>query len=151
MVLAAQTLDRMVGNIASTSAQHAGSHHDIAVNLEEISKIAKESGAGAERSTSALQQYAGISAELNALTISFRRKPEEWGESSKTTVPQRLERDGATEKSDRATRSSNVLALAAPPEPRRGVAKIHARLLTPETEPESQLRVPSTASAGRPA
>ena len=151
VVLAAQTLDRMVGTIASTSAQHAGSHHDIAANLEEISKIAKESGTGAERSANALQLYAGISAELNALTISFRRKPEEHRESSKTAVSQRLERDGATEKSDRAARSSNVLALAAPPAPRRGVAKIHARLLTPETEPESQLRAPSTASAGRPA
>ena len=150
VVLAAHTLDRMVANIASAS-QHAGSHHDIAADLKEISKIAKESGAGAERSTGTLEQYAGISAELIALTSSVRRRPEKQGESSNTTVLQRLERNGVTEKNGRATRSSNLLALAAPPAPRRGVAKIHARLLTPETEPESQLRAPSTASAGRPA
>jgi methyl-accepting chemotaxis protein len=153
VILASQTLDGLVGNIASTSAQQSASNHDIAANLEEISKIAKESAAGAERSSSAMELYAGIAAELNALTNRSRASSEEQKEEVKQfALSQRLEHDDPTEKSDRAKRrSSNVLALAAPPAPRRGVAKIHARLLTPETEPESQLRAPSTESASRPA
>jgi methyl-accepting chemotaxis protein len=153
VILASQALDVMVGHIASTSAQHSGSHYDIAANLEEISKIAKESAAGAERSSSAMELYAGIAAELNALTNGFRELSEgQKEEVKKAATLQPLEQSDLTERSDRAKRrSSNVLALAAPLALRRGVAKIHARLLTPETEPESQLRDPSTASASRPA
>jgi hypothetical protein len=105
-------------------------------------------------SASALKNLAGIAGELQLTISRFCAAPiestgleaiEPWLLVERKRLIEPDTGDGGR------GHAAKGLALAAPAGPRPGVARIHARLLTPETDSEFQRPVPSTASAGRPA
>ncbi len=148
VIVASQELGGIVTHIAAAASQQTGSHDQVAASLEQISKITSESAEGAQRSASAVAELVGLAAELQKLVNRFRSKrASSDAEPAKSAAVREWTRKSDPEKSDRG-RGTNGLALAAGAGSRPGVAKIHARLLTPETDAEPQRRVPSASSAG---
>ena len=148
-VAASQELGAMVAQIATAAAQQNSSHDSLAAGMEQISAIIRESAESTQRSDTATAELLGLAAELKKLTNRIQlgreqdnRRPDEspeWGWIRRIDEKKgRSERETAT----------NGLALAAQNPLRPGVAKIHARLLTPASDEESQRRVPSASSAG---
>jgi len=153
VIVASQELSGMVTLIATSAAQQTSSNDHVAASLEQISKISRASVEGGQRTDNAVAQLAALAAELQRLSDRFRSKPEKLnGTAAESAAAWGLLRGDVAER-DRGgnTPAASGLALAARAGSRPGVAKIHARLLTPETDSESQPRVPSTASAGTPA
>ena len=153
-IVLSQVLGDSLSHIAKLTAGQTGSDDQIAVSLEHMSNTAKNSAARVDGSASALKNLAGIAGELQLTISSFCAAPLE---STRPEAPERalvLERKRLIEPDTGdggRGHAAKGLALAAPAGPRPGVARIHARLLTPETDSEFQRPVPSTASAGRPA
>jgi methyl-accepting chemotaxis protein len=152
VILASQTLKGMLTQIVATAAREKDSDVSRAALPEQISKTAKESAAGAEQVTTTAKDLVAVADELKCLVKRYRLRAERQREIKDTVaVPGGL-RDRFSEKSDRESRHlTRGLALAPPPQIRYAVAKIHARLLTPETDQASQLPAPSNVSAERPA
>jgi len=153
VIVASQELSGMVTLIATSATRQTSSNDHVAASLEQISKIGRESVEGAQRTDNAVAELATLAAELQKLSGRFQSKPEKLnGTAAESATAWGLLRGDVAER-DRGgnTPAASGLALAARPGSRPGVAKIHARLLTPETDSESQPRVPSTASAGTPA
>jgi uncharacterized phage infection (PIP) family protein YhgE len=151
VIASSQELHGMVTHIATAVTQQTSSHDTVAAGLEQISKISSNSAEGAQRSAAAVAELTGLASELQKLVSRFRSKregsiaePEKsvavWGWRKKTD-PDKINR----------VRATNGLALAVRNGPRPGVAKIHARLLTPTNDAESPRPVPSASSAGTPA
>ena len=152
ILVASQSLDSTVSQIAAGAAAQVGKHEHITATLEHLSKIAKESGDSVAKIMGAAPDLSIISAEL--LNLENRI----WGEGSaqhdakshhlESGIAQahRRTRDPRNEHETRFT--SNELALTPRLESRPGVAKIHARLLSPEEMPKPQRRAPSTLSSG---
>jgi len=155
VIVASQELGGMVTHIATAATQQTSSSDHVASALEQISKITSESAESAQRSASAVAELVGLAAELQKLVNRFRsRRASSDAEPAKSAAVRDKIRDtirtSDPAKSDRG-RVINGLALAARAGSRPGVAKIHARLLTPEADAELQRRVPSTSSARTPA
>ena len=148
VIVASQELGGMVTHIATAAARQTSSNDNVAAALEQISKITTDSAEGAQRSASAVSELAGLAAELQALVKRFRSKRAGSDvESAKSAALPDGMRKSDLEKVDRRRRT-NGLALEVRTGSPPGVAKIHARLLTPESDSESQRRVPSASSAG---
>ena len=153
VIVASQELGGMVTLIATSATQQTSSNDHVAAGLEQISKISRASVEGGQRTDNAVAQLAALAAELQRLSDRFRSKPEKLnGTAAESAAAWGLMRGDVAER-DRGgnTPAASGLALAVRPGSRPGVAKIHARLLTPASDSESQPRVPSTASAGTPA
>ena len=153
VIVASRELGGMVTLIATSATQQTRSNDHVAASLEQISKIGRASVEGAQRTDNAVAELAALAAELQKLSDRFRSKPEKLnGKATESAAAWGLMRRDVAERDNRGNApAANGLALAARPGSRPGVAKIHARLLTPATDSESQPRVPSTASAGTPA
>lgn len=153
VIVASQELGGMVTLIAASATRQTSSNYHVAASLEQISKIGSASVEGAQRTDNAVAELTALAAELQKLSDRFQSKPEKLnGKATESAAAWGLMRRDVAERDDGGNaRPANGLALAARPGSRPGVAKIHARLLTPETDSESQPRVPSTASAGTPA
>jgi methyl-accepting chemotaxis protein len=147
---ASQELGGMLTHIAMAATQQTISNDHIAAGLKQISRITSESAEGAQRSATAVADLAGITSELQTLMKRFRTKSEiDDGEAEESVLVPDWMRGSSGEKSAHGrAHGTNGLALAARAGSRPGVAKIHARLLTPESDAESQRRVPSASSAG---
>jgi methyl-accepting chemotaxis protein len=154
ILTASQSLDGMVSQIATAAPVEFGKHDQITASLTEILEIARESAERTAQITGAISELAIISAELQTMESCIWQE----GGAHRDAKPSRLEsgiagerqkiRDDA-KKNEREPRfTANGLVLTPRLEPRRGVAKIHARLLTPEEMSESQRRDPSTLSSG---
>ncbi len=147
---ASQELGAMVAEIAIAVAQQSSSHDSLGAGMEQISTIIRESAESTQRSDTAAAELAGLAAELKKLTNRFQLEREQGnrraGESAEWGWIRRIdERKGGGSEKKTAT---NELALAAQNPLRPGVAKIHARLLIPASDEESQHVVPSASSAG---
>jgi methyl-accepting chemotaxis protein len=162
VIAASQELGGMVTRIATAASQQTGSTDHVAAGLGQISKIGRESLAGAERSDAAVAELAALAAELQKLgNRSQSEREKQNGQAGKrdekpAAMWHWIRRSGvnnteAREHAHEKVRATNGLVLAARNPLRPGVAKIHARLLTPETDAESQRRLPSASSAGTPA
>jgi methyl-accepting chemotaxis protein len=162
VIAASQELGGMVTRIGTAASRQTGSTDDVAAGLCQISKIGRESLAGAERSDAAVAELAALAAELQKLGNRPQSKREKQnGQAGKrdekpAAMWHWMRRSGvsnteAREHEHEKVRATNGLVLAARNPLRPGVAKIHARLLTPETDAESQRRLPSASSAGTPA
>ncbi len=148
ILTASQALDGMVSQIATAATAQDKHHEKIATSLEQISTIAKDSSEGAARITAATADLAGISLELQSFE---NRGPRSDRKPRHKQFEIERERKPAhdAKNTDRGSRGpSNDLVLTPRLELRPGVAKIHARLLTPESGAEPQPRAPSTASSG---
>jgi methyl-accepting chemotaxis protein len=151
-IAASQELGAMMAKIATAAAQQSSSSEGLGASLEQISKSSRESAESVHRSENATAQVAGLAAELKQLMNRFQILREQNNrradESAGLGWVQRIDEKKGSEKKSTAV---NELALAAQNPLRPGVAKIHARLLTPASDEESQRRVPSVSSAGMPA
>ena len=147
---ASRELGGMLTHIATAATQQTISNDQIAAGLKQISRITGESAEGAQRSAAAVADLGRLAAELQKLTNRFRTKGDSHGGEAEDSEPVRdWMRSSAAEKGDRGrAHGTNGLALAARAGSRPGVAKIHARLLIPESDAESQRRVPSASSSG---
>jgi hypothetical protein len=154
----------MVTRIATAASQQTSSTDHIAAGLDQILKIGRESVAGAQRSDIAVAELAALAAELQKLgnrSQSEREKQNgvaEMPAEQSATIWDWMRRSDVSYAEERGhepehekVRATNGLVLATRNPLRPGVAKIHARLLTPETDAESQRRLPSASSAGTPA
>lgn len=157
-IVASQDLGAMVTSIATAATEQIISHERIAAGLEQISKINTQSAEASLGSASALTELTGIFAELQTLGSASPPKHEKPVDEILPSVPvQDRKRNVNARNTDPLktdhinSRATNGLALAARSVSRPGVAKIHARLLTPETDSEPQRRAPSVASSGTPA
>ncbi len=154
ILTASQSLDGMVSGIARAAAAEIGKQEQITAGLAEMLKMARESGEGTAQITGATSELAIISAELQNMESCIWQE----SEARRDARPRRLESGVAEErqkirdeakKNERAPRfTANGLVLTPRSEPRLGVAKIHARLLSPEEMPTPQPRAPSTVSSG---
>jgi methyl-accepting chemotaxis protein len=149
IIEASQELGGMVAHIATAAAEQIKANEHIAVSLEQISKVTRESAEGAQRSAGAVGELSGLAAELQNLVNHFhaQREPQRQLANDVADLP---EWKGATE-AHRVRGNGQVakgLAFAARAGARPGVAKIHARLLDSGTKPEAPGPGPSTASAG---
>jgi methyl-accepting chemotaxis protein len=153
VIVASQELSSRVTHIATAATQQASSRAQVAAGLEQIARIGKESVEGMQRTDTAVAELAGLAAELQKVVKRFQSKRENpGGQPANSSTAWGWMRRGDMEKGDHErVRSTNGLALAARNPLRPGVAKIHARLLTPVGDGESQPRVPSASSAGKPA
>jgi methyl-accepting chemotaxis protein len=166
VIAASQELSGMVTRIATAASQQTKSSDHIAGGLELISKISRESMEGAQRSDAAVAELAGLASDLQKFGNRSQSKVEK-----QSVVAEKLAEEAATmwnwirksyprdvnerkpdgEQEEHEKVRTNGLALAAWNPLRPGVAKIHAHLLTPTTDAESQLRAPSVSSAKTPA
>jgi len=150
VIAASREVTGTMTQIADTAIQQTNAEQNVAVNLEQISSINAESAQGAKSCASALAELAGIGAELQRVSkgrVSEREKAGAGGDEPAVVLG--WTRTSDAEKDERGRGSgANGLALAARGGSRPGVAKIHARLLTPENDEESQCRVPSVLSGG---
>jgi methyl-accepting chemotaxis protein len=164
VIAASQELGGMVTRIATAASQQTSSTDHVAAGLDQISKISRESAERAQRSDIAVAELAALAAELQKLgnrpqskrekQNGVAEKPAEqsatiWDWMRRSDVSYAEERGHEPE--HEKVRATNGLVLAARNPLRPGVAKIHARLLTPETDAESQRCLPSASSAGTPA
>jgi methyl-accepting chemotaxis protein len=153
ILTASQSLDGMVSQIAAACAAQCGNQEQVTASLAEISKIAKESSESAAPITCATSELAAISAELQNLESRIWPRGETLGGSNPHDIEsgiapgrQKIYREKRHARENHLT--PNGLALAPRLELRPGVAKIHARLLTPEDAAEPQHRAPSNVSSG---
>ncbi len=153
IIAASQQLGEMAGLVATEAAHRDGANDHVALSLERISNVARESAAGAQRSACAVADLSALATELRSLVdssqnvgsaeVALSKQPArstEWGQI-----------DFAAERERVKGHAARGLVLAAPPAPRLQRARIHARLLESGTKPEFQPPVPSSASAGKPA
>jgi methyl-accepting chemotaxis protein len=148
-----QELGDSVCQIAKVAAKQTGSHDQLAIGLGRISNNAKNCTEKADQSAGALENLAGIAGELQRMISgSGSASAEITGiEAKEPALPLERKPLSTLNHGDRGKKHAvKGLALAAPLGSRPGVARIHARLLTPESDSESQRHVPSTASAGKP-
>ena len=148
-IAAAQELGGMVRHIAAIASQQNNSHDSVAAGLERISKVSSESEEVGQHSASAVAELTSLAADLQKVANGFQSKQEnhnDVGEEPAAMLGWTRKRDAG--KADRENgRETKGLALAARAGLRPGVAKIHARLLTPESDAESRPHAPSAASA----
>jgi hypothetical protein len=166
VIAGSQKLSGTVTRIATAVSQQTKSSDHIASSLELISKISREFVEGVQRSDKAVAELTALAVDLQK----FGNQPQSKTEQSvvaeelieepatmwdwiRNSYPRYVkERKGDGEQQEREkVRGTNGLALAARNPLRPGVAKIHARLLTPAADAESQTRAPSVASAKTPA
>ena len=141
-------LNRMVNQIAAMAAMQPSSREEIGERVKEILITAKESCEGAAQITGVLEELSRIATELQDLENHIRQKCAVPRQGQEFEIRQEKSRTMAAEKTEIVSkRGPTGPALAAPVGLRPGVAKIHARLLTPVTDPPAQLPVPSGASA----
>jgi methyl-accepting chemotaxis protein len=167
VIEASQELSGMVTRIATAASLQTTSSDRIACGLELISKISRESAEGAQRTDNAVAELAALAADLQKFgkqspsrtekqSVEAKKLAKEpvrmWARIRNCYVRYVSERkmDGEHEERE-PMRGTNGLALAARNPLRPGAAKIHARLLTPATDAESQPRAPSVSSAKTPA
>jgi hypothetical protein len=164
---ASQELSGMVTRIATAASLQTKSSDHIASGLELISKISRESVEGAQRTDNAVAELAALAADLQRFGNQSQSRTEkqsvevkklakepgtmwDWIRNSYLRYVSERKVDGEQQEREKV-RGTNGLALAARNPLRPGVAKIHARLLTPATDAESQPRAPSVSSAKTPA
>ncbi|MGA8274093.1 MAG: methyl-accepting chemotaxis protein [Candidatus Sulfotelmatobacter sp.] len=152
IIVVAQELGDMVALIATAATQQISANDHIALSLQQISKITKESAEGAQRSAGAVGDLSTLAAELQSLVNRFRpstgSRKAEFDQAPRSPEWGRI--NGAQDRDHKNGSATRGLALT-PAEPRRGVARIHARLLDSGTKPESQPRAPSAVPAAKPA
>jgi methyl-accepting chemotaxis protein len=150
VTVASRELGGVVTQIATAALQQTSFNVPVAASLQQISKISEVSAEDAQRSAVALAELAVVAADLQKLGNQFqfkREKPEEKVEEP--AASRGWLRKSDAQKGDKGSgRATNGLVLAARNPLRPGVAKIHARLLPPEPDSESQCRGPSASSAG---
>jgi methyl-accepting chemotaxis protein len=164
---ASQELSGMVTRIATAASLQTKSSDHIASGLELISKISRESVEGVQRTDNAVAELAALAADLQRFGNQSQPRTEkqsvevkklakepgtmwDWIRNSYLRYVSERKGDGEQQAREKV-RGTNGLALAARNPLRPGVAKIHARLLTPATDAESQPRAPSVSSAKTPA
>ena len=145
----------MVAAVSTTASQQIGAGDYIFPRLERISKINAESWESAQCSIIATAEISVVAVELQNLITrlnnsgkrnsadDFARSLPEWARHPDSLI------SGATISgsiSGPGEHAHNVVPLAARDGINPGRARIHARLVTPETNPESQSRAPSVAS-----
>jgi methyl-accepting chemotaxis protein len=152
ILAASQSLDSTVSQIAAGAAAQVGKHEHITATLEQLSKIAKESGEGIATITGVASELASISAELLNLENRIWREESAQHDAKshhlESGIAQAHRRTSEPRNEHETRFTSNELALTPRLESRPGVAKIHARVLSPEEMPEPRRRPPSTLSSG---
>jgi methyl-accepting chemotaxis protein len=156
------SLSGTVARIATVAERQIKALNQIVPSLDQISKVTFESSASAQRSADAAEQLAEVVEELQNFPTRFPTREETtghqrdfpaWSQERVRSFPPEIagQSNGRTVNGlSVAPRASvnpaGVNPVGVPVSINPGRARIHARLVTPETNPESQPRAPSAAS-----
>jgi methyl-accepting chemotaxis protein len=148
VILDSESINQTVARIAAIAEQQIGAIEQIVSSLDQISKVTFESSEHAQRSADAAEQLAEVVEELRNLATCFpvrektancERDLPAWSSEPARSLP-------AEAPDQNNGRTINGLSVAPRPSVNPGRARIHARLVTPEANSESQSRAPSPAS-----
>jgi aerotaxis receptor len=147
IILDCESLNESVTRIATVAERQISAIEQIGPSLDQISKVTFESSASAQRSADVAEQLTEVVEELQNFATCFptreaanreRNRPV-WSRERADVFPVEI----AAQSNGRTI---NGISAAPRASVNPGRARIHARLVTPEANPESQSRAPSAAS-----
>jgi len=149
LTAASQALSEIVTHISSSASQQVGAIEFIAPSLEQISTCSSELLEGAQQSAIATAEISVAAVELQNLANRFRLRAKQNRQVAPGPyTPEWARFTAPTGGREENPETSNLVSLGARNGINPGRARIHARLLTPETNPESPSHAPSAASSG---